>query len=319
MKDAGERTIRLLQLLKEHTDEEHILSMPQIIALLDEAEIAADRRSVYRSLDTLQRCGYDIRFVRTPIQGYYLKHDLSVADAVITVNAIRDSISLDEETSGRLSRLILDRLSACQRDKVYLTPKRDSGAPGCELTHSLSVLLDAIHHQNPVTFRYFDYTVTKQKRYRRNRQKYEAVPYAVVTDSGRYYCVMYSQTHKSFASYRIDKMESVTALSESADHVPFDVYSYMQASFRMYRGEPQTVVCRFDLSLSSIVFDQFGYDIMITAVDDASFTAAIRTSVSPTLISWLLQFSGKATVLRPQSLIEELLNISEELRKTYGG
>lgn len=319
MKDAGERMLRLLQLLKEHTDAQHILTMPQIIAMLDEAGISADRRAVYRSLDALQRCGYDIRYVHTPVQGYYFRHALSVADAVITVNAVRDSISLDEQTSARLSGFLLDQLSEYQRDKVYLTPKRDISEPDSELMSSLSVLLDAIHHQNPVTFRYFDYSVTKQKRYRRNRQKYEAVPYAVVTDSGRYYCIMYSQTHKSFASYRIDKMESVTALSESAEHIPFDVYSYMQASFRMYRGEPQTVVCRFDLSLSSIVFDQFGYDIMITAVDETSFTAAIRTSVSPTLISWLLQFSGKAAVLRPQSLIDELLNISKEIRKTYGG
>lgn len=319
MKDSGERTIRLYQILKKHTDASHVLSMPQIIAILEEEGIEATRRSVYRSFDALQRCGIQIVYTRTPIQGYYLVHDISIPEAVILANAVRESRSLTETDAERLTGIITSMLSDSQKEQIYLTPDAVSHTDNPEIMRSLSVILEAIHHGCPVSFRYFDYSVTHKKQYRKNRQKYELVPYAAVTSDGRYYAVMYSPSHASFGAYRIDKMENAAVSGEPAEKIPFDLNAWMQSSFRMYRGTPETVTAVFDLSLSSIVFDQFGRDLIISEVSDRTFTASFRSSVTPTLISWILQFPGRITVLKPQSLIERLLEISESIQKTYHG
>ncbi len=319
MKDSGERTIRIYQILQKHTDASCILSMPQIIAILEEDGIEANRRSVYRSIDALQRCGIPVVFTRSPAQGYYLDHDLSIPEAVIIANAVRESRSLSAEDADRLCDIILSHLSENQQEKVYLTPDTVPHAENPEIMQNLSVLLEAIHRGCPVSFRYFDYSVTHKKQYRKNNRKYELIPYAVVTSESRYYTVMYSLSHQSFANYRLDKMENVIISGEPAEKIPFDLNAWMQSGFRMYRGNPETVTAVFDLSLSSVVFDQFGKDLIISEVTDQTFTASIRSSVTPTLISWILQFPGRITVLKPQPLIDRLLEISESIQNTYQG
>ena len=185
-----------------------------------------------------------------------------------------------------------------------------------DVLESVSILLDAIKESRSVRFQYYDLTVTKQKRYRRNRQAYHLLPCSILSYSGRIYCVCWSDTHHSFANYRVDKMSSLLA-DDVWDPVPFDAERWIETSFMMYRGEPGTVTLRCDNSLTNIVFDQFGKDVMISAITPENFTVSIRTSVSPTLISWILMFYDRIEVLRPDDLIDELRKIAKTVLKTY--
>lgn len=54
-------TICLYRILFEHSDENHILSMRNIIdCFAEEYDMKIDRRTVYSSVDTLKDLGYDI-------------------------------------------------------------------------------------------------------------------------------------------------------------------------------------------------------------------------------------------------------------------
>ena len=319
MNQSGERALKLYQILRTWTDPDHLLAMPELLAMLEEEGLSSDRRSVYRTLESLKNAGFDVVYKRSPKQGYYLDHALSVAEAVLLCDSVLENTSLSKETSGHLCDVILSMLSEYQKEQAYLTPPAASKTEQNELTDNLAVLLKAIHSQKYVTFLYYDYTVSRRKQYRRSRQKYRLAPAAVIASSGRYYAVMYSDSHKSFASYRIDKMEQAAVEEEHAEYHPFDAAQWVQTTFQMYRGEPETVILQFDLSMANIVFDEFGYDILITSAGAGSFTAAIRTGVTPTLVSWILQFHDRITVIKPQSLVDRLLDISEQVINRYGG
>ena len=71
------------------------------------------------------------------------------------------------------------------------------------------------------------------------------------------------------------------------------------------------------INFQTQVFDQFGKDVMISAISPENFTVSIRTSVSPTLISWILMFYDRIEVLRPDDLIDELRKIAKTVLKTY--
>jgi len=58
-------------------------------------------------------------------------------------------------------------------------------------------------------------------------------------------------------------------------------------------------------------------DIIISHQDKDHFTASIRTAVTPTLTAWLLQFGDKVHVLKPQSLIDQMIDIADGIQKTY--
>ena len=55
------KLLYLLQILQERTDDEHGLSMQEIIAGLASYGIEAERKSIYSDLELLEQFGVDIR------------------------------------------------------------------------------------------------------------------------------------------------------------------------------------------------------------------------------------------------------------------
>lgn len=308
----------LYRLLLKHTDQENRLSMPQILALLEEEGFRADRRSVYKAFHVLRESGSEVIFEKTGgMQGYRLVHPFTPAQSLYLLNAVRNSFSLTPAQADLFAQRITALMSEAE---IRMMPDQRSDIVRTDNEHvmdSIQLLLQAVRDCVFVSFRYYDITVSKQKKYRRNSERYRLVPYAVVAANSRYYCVFYSPVHKNFANYRIDKMDHVMLTDEKADPVPFSLPDHMRSAFQMYHGEASTVTAEFDLSLSSQVFDQFGTDIIISKVTDTSFTASIRTAITPPLISWLLQYPSLIRVLKPQELIDRLKEIADILHQTY--
>ncbi len=311
------RTPALLRILQKKSDSAHRISMPNLILELEEEGIPAERKSVYASIRALQDAGFDIRFSRSGgKQGYWLKGNYSPAEILVLQNAVCESPSLSASDSRILAAKLLDELSDYQAESLPHPELFSGKTDNEEVLSSISILLEAIRESRAVAFQYYDLTVTKQKRYRRSRQAYHLLPCAVISYSGRFYCVCWSEVHRSFANYRVDKMSSLSA-EEPRDPVPFDLQRWMETSFMMYRGEPGTVTLRCDSSMTSIVFDRFGKDVLISETGPDHFTFSIRSSVSPTLISWILMFYDRVEVLRPDDLKKELRKIAETVLKTY--
>ena len=63
--DEKLKIFHILRILREETDEEHRIFVPEIIKKLEEIGISAERKSVYRDLDTLSTYGFDISHDRT--------------------------------------------------------------------------------------------------------------------------------------------------------------------------------------------------------------------------------------------------------------
>lgn len=318
MKNAANRTIFLLNLLKSESDEQHPLSMTEIQDTLEHHGIICDRRSIYASIKALDENGYPIIFIRRKAkQGYYYQRPYMLAEALILCNAIQSTPSLDIKRSAELIHKLQSELSSHQAKRFSINPISTNKTENTEVLQNINLIIEAIQKQSSISFYYFDTTITKQKKYRRNQQKYLLTPYALVSDNGRYYCILHAEKYDTFTSYRIDKMEQVTILNIIPERKPFDLEQWMSTSFHMYRNQPDTLTAIFDISLTNILFDQFGKQILISKADEKSVTASIKISVTPTIISWLLQFYDKITILKPQALIDELKRIAEDIHQKY--
>lgn len=316
-KDAGRRILALLEILSKYSDENHPVSMPDLIAELAEYDQSADRKTIYQAIRVLNEFGYRVEYVRGRQSGYCLSHPFSAAEICIIRQALEEikPLSLEDETV--LFRKLNELLSRYDRKKISDQSKKNR-KNGASLLNSVELLLNAIAGFHPIEYSYYDLSAERKKSYRKNRTKYRQVPYAVVLNNGWYYCICYSFRHGDFAAYRIDKMEELTVLKETADPVRFDLQSFMNASFRMYKGSPATVTAEFDRSLSNALFDQFDDRVIIQSVNEQTFTASIQTTVTPTLISWILQFYDRITIRKPAYLIEELQKIGRSINNVYG-
>ena len=59
-------TICLLEVLREYSDENHILTMGEIVSKIDgRYGMKPDRRTIYSALETLIGLGYDISLYKT--------------------------------------------------------------------------------------------------------------------------------------------------------------------------------------------------------------------------------------------------------------
>lgn len=312
------RTAMVLKILMEESDENHRLSLPEMIFFLQMSGIQSERRSVYAAIGALEKAGFDIRYNRKEKKpAYYLHSSFHAAEITILSDALEEASSLSEATTQALIDQLIALLPKGERERIYLNPAHTRKTNNEEVKENMDLLLDAIYQKRNIEFLYYDYTVTKEKVYRRQKQPYQVAPYAILFDDGRYYLVAYSKEHE-FTNYRIDKMEQLI-LTDSIDNLkPFDAEEWMNSSIHMFKGEPTTVSIIFDKSLANVVFDRFGTDILISKVTDTTFTAHIKTAITPTLIAWLLQFYDRMTVIKPQALIQSLLDVSRNIQITYG-
>ena len=73
-KQEGQKSklVTLLRILEQRTDENHRLNVPQLVQLLENQRILAERKSIYSDIDALRRGGVDVELARGRGGGYYL-------------------------------------------------------------------------------------------------------------------------------------------------------------------------------------------------------------------------------------------------------
>ena len=313
-----ERTFAILRILSDETDPDHFLSLPALMARLEETGIHSERKAIYRSVHALKTAGFDVRFVRRkPLSGYYLSRPFSPSEILLLRQLVSDSVSLSQKESETI-RNKLDRLIS-PYEKELLPPSIDAEGKtdNTEVLATLEKTVRAIASRHLLEFRYYDLSITRRKQYRKNNRLYRLLPCAVVSNAGRLYAVFYSPKYQNFANYRLDKMSTVQESQEVCDPISFDAKRWIQRSFQMYTGEAATVTLDCDSSLISQIYDQFGTDLIISRVETDWFTVSIKTSLTPTLIAWILTFYDRITVRKPQELIDQLRRISDDINQRY--
>lgn len=111
------------------------------------------------------------------------------------------------------------------------------------------------------------------------------------------------------ANYRIDRMDRVeviedSVLSEEALAKIDGVAAFTEEAFKMFGGERETVVLRFDKQLIGHVFDKFGEDTPMKSVDENTCEATVHVQMAPTFFGWLAQFGDKMQIVEPEGIRE---------------
>lgn len=323
--DSIRLPVVLYEILLQHTDQKHVITMKEIMKYLQDDGIQCDRRTVYNARDVLT--DHHIPIVQTRIngvQGYYLKHIFSASEALILLDLIAESSSLSEKESRKLSDKITGLMSEWEKaalPEIFMSPSKTDNH---SVPENIAILMNAIADRHRVRFLYYDTVVTDDakpgRHYRRNKKLYEIDPYGIVSESGRFYCISYNQKYQNQTIYRIDKILNMEETDEQFTPVYFDMQDYVRRSVQMYGGNSQSVTAVFSRKIASNVFDEFGNSrksIIIERVSEDSFQATIRTSLTPTVTGWFLQFYQDATVISPQEFKDTLLNIAGTIEKNY--
>ena len=106
MAKSSSQKLKILYLMKiflERTDCEHSLTLAEIIKLLADENISAERKSLYDDINTLRAYGMNIETVRDSSVRYYLESRLfELPELKLLVDAVQASKFITAKKSGEL-------------------------------------------------------------------------------------------------------------------------------------------------------------------------------------------------------------------------
>lgn len=310
------KILYLYKILLERSDEEHMITMPEIISQLELYGITAGRKALYDDIEALRIYGLDIISVRGDKSGYYVaSRDFELPELKLLADAVTSSRFLTQKKSSELLKKI-ESLSSVHQAKqinrqVYIADRVK--AMNERIYLNVDVIHRAIAENKQISFKYFDYDINKKKRYRDGVRT--CSPYALSWNDERYYLIaFYPKRPDNYTNFRVDRMESVEIISDEARYFPqeFNLSEYMNSTFSMFSGETQEVKLRFHYSLVNAVIDRFGKKITLRPDGDEWFTIRVNIKAEPPFFGWLFQFGAKAEIVKPQELKDKYI---EQLRE----
>ena len=301
----------LCKLLWEFTDEEHTLTVPEIISRLEEWDIRAERKSIYSDMEALRQFGLDVQCRKGRSPGWFLgERPFQLAELKLLVDAVQSSRFITQRKSSRLThkwepQAGPPRARQLQR-QVYVD--RRVKTMNESIYYPIDKLHTAIANRKTVTFLYFEYNVRKEKVFRHEGRRYTVSPAGLIWDNENYYLAGYDHRSGELRHYRVDKMADLAVTCLPLTGVPehFDMAAYAGKHFGMFSGREGQVTLRCRSSLVGVVLDRFGLDAILVPDGESHFTVTVSAVVSPQFLGWLFGLGDGVQLLRPQWAVEAL-------------
>lgn len=306
-------TICLFEILREHSDENHILSMSEIISKIDaKYGIKPDRRTIYSALETLIELGYDISLYKDNGKGYYLLDQvLEPSEAHLLSDAICTFPFISERQTRQLMSKIQSLVSVHERKHIKnLTVLRsDQKTVNKNVFYNIEILDDAIEKKVKVRFDYCDYGVDKQL-HKRREEKYTVNPYGMVYSNEHYYLICIKENKPNLSMYRIDRIQNIELTENSLDEqaLDFDPRAAVKNTVYAYTGETETIEMLVDSRKLSDVIDKFGTNITIDSHEDGRLKITLK-AFPMGMKYWALQYLEFVEVVAPTALRNEIINL----------
>ncbi|MCI9156619.1 MAG: WYL domain-containing protein [Lawsonibacter sp.] len=325
-KSSNQKTklLHLARMLLRQTDEDHPLTVPQIIEGLAKQDIKAERKSIYDDLEALRLFGLDVQSRKGKSAGWFVgSREFELPEVKLLMDAVQSSRFLTQKKSDTLIRKLEGLASVHQagqlQRQVYVSGRIK--VMNESIYYNVDKLHTAIASQKAITFKYFDYDIHRNKVFRQEGRRYVVSPYGLIWNSENYYLVAFDHSHQEMRHYRVDKMAeiAVTCLKREgkARYPSFQLAQYEQKHFNMYSGQEMKVTLQGRRDKASLVWDRFGQDIIMVPDGEEHFTVTLPVVISPQFFGWLLGLDGSVVLTGPKEAVaayrRRLAAVLEEL------
>ena len=157
---------RLAQLMLEQTDDEHYITMPEILAGLGNYGITADRKSIYQDLKDLEVLGIEVEG-EPDGKGYHyhvVSRPFELPELKLLVDAIQSSRFITEKKTNALIRKLEKLVSRYEANRlqrqVFVSGRIKT------MNESIYYAVDTIHNaisdNKKIRFQYYQWNVKRK-------------------------------------------------------------------------------------------------------------------------------------------------------------
>lgn len=320
------RTLYVMKILLEDSDETHPLSSTDIIRKLAAYGLSASRKSIYSDIAILEEFGIDIVRINGGINsGYYVaSRKFELPELKLLVDAVQSSKFITVKKSHELIEKIESLTSTDQAKKlkrqlfIYNRPKTVNET----IYYNVDRIQEGMIEDKKIKFHYMEWNIKKQLAPRRNGEYYIVSPWAMTWDDENYYMVAYGDNSNHLNHYRVDKMKDVEVLQDEprAGKERFnklDLAVFSKKTFGMYGGEDRKITLLCPNVLVGVIIDRFGNDIIIMPDGKEHIKVTVTVTVSQQFFGWLAGLGGEAKVVAPEDVKDRykkyIENILDEL------
>lgn len=322
----------VIDILREHTNEDNTLTIAEINALLKEKlGVTKDRHTITDYINRAMKADNDIikipghknkYYINTPIlEEYELKFivDCLSANKCITH---KKTIELEEKLCN-----FIDRKT---RENIYKSAlvENRSKTRNEEIFYNIDKITKAINTNSKIQFKYVELNEKREliaKMKDGCKRIYKAIPLHLHIKNENYYLMLIIEGKETIAFYRVDRMVSVEVLEEKfnyqeyiVDYKNFDPIEYCTKCFKMYTGNKEIKVCLLiERWMINFLIDELGDRVDFLKLESGKHIAEFKVFYSKGLVRWILGLGTSAEVIGPKSLREEVITELNDVSKSY--
>lgn len=305
----------LTRIMLEKTDEDHALTLAQIIAELEARGVTAERKSLYTDFaDMTDKLGVEIIKEQVGRDTFYHvgSRDFELAEVKLLIDAIQSSKFITEKKSRDLIKKLKTFVSehqAKQLDRqVYVQGRAKTMNES--IYYNVDDLHKAIGENKKISFKYYRWNVDKKLEERNHGIVFTVSPWALTWDDENYYLVAFDDYDQKIKHYRVDKMKQIKLLEEKRagkeEFKGFDMAAYSKMNFGMYSGRKEKVKIEFNNYMVGVFIDRFGKDISIVPIDEKNSYTHVDVAISPQFFAWILSLGDEVKITGPEKIVEEM-------------
>lgn len=315
----------LAKIFSEKTDDNHSLTMPQIIDKLSACGVNADRKTLYLDFEELRHFGLDIIAVKEGRECFYHlgNRDFELPELKLLVDSVQSAKFITDKKSKELIKK-LEALVSKHEGKQLHRQVVISGrikTMNESIYYNVDKLHEAIGADAQIRFKYYQWNVEKKMELRKDGAWYQISPWGLMWDDENYYLVGYDAEDDKIKHYRVDKMLRISVTDKRREgkdaYKKFDLPRYTKSLFGMYGGEETKVTIEAENSMVGVLIDRFGKDIFIVPVDENHFRTVVNVAVSNQFFGWIMALGDGIKIVSPDSVVEQMKAEIRRLTEQY--
>ena len=314
------KMLYLLKIFHEETDDQHGLTMPQIIEKLAAYGVNADRKTLYLDFEELRQFGIDIIADKVGRSCYYSlgSRRFELPELKLLVDSVQSAKFITNRKSNELIKKIeslVSRYEGKQLQRQVVISGRIK-TMNESIYYNVDKLHEAIGSGCQIRFKYYQWNVKKEMELRKDGAWYQVSPWALMWDDENYYMVAYDAEDDKIKHYRVDKMLKISVTKEKllgqTQFKQFNMPSYSKSLFGMFGGEETKVTLEVRNDLIGVLIDRFGKDIFIVPKENGHFRTVVTVAVSRQFFGWVMALGDGIRIVSPENVVTQM---QEEIRR----
>ena len=321
------KLLYLLDILNKYTDDEHFITMQEIVKKLADCGVNAERKTLYNDLEELRTYGIDVIGEKDGLgYNYHIgNRKFELAELKLLVDAVQSSRFITKAKSKELIKKLNDLTSKYHAEElnhqVFVAGRVKTMNES--IYYNVDLIHTAISEDVKIRFRYDMWNENKKQVYRRNGAYYSVSPWGLTWDDENYYLIGYDDEYEAIRYYRVDKMKKIVLSDEKREgrdsFKSVDMAVYSKKRFGMFDEEETEVELLCDNDMAGVIIDRFGKNTPFVKRDEEHFVALVSVAVSIQFLGWVMSLGEGVKIVGPESVVLQMQDEVKRLKYAYLG